>query len=293
MKRCRGFTIIELIVVIVISGILASMIASFIVRPIQGSVQLSARAALVDQADLALRRMARDIRRALPNSVRVNGSGDAIEFLLVRDAATYRSARGNNVPAGGSGNHNNPIEEDWLDFTGDDRFNVLGRFSALGVAHGSALPAGARLAIYTTDGGELYGDAAANLTTGVITPSSTTVTLLDDDDEDALSLSVPFVFRYASPSQRVYVVDGPVSYTCAGSSLRRHDGYAVTAAQPALADLPAGILMANQLTNCAASFRYVPGTPQRAGLVTLRLTLASADGGRVELLREVQVENVP
>jgi MSHA biogenesis protein MshO len=293
MRRTAGYTLIELILVIVIGGILASMISSFIVRPIQGSLQLSQRAALVDQADLALRRMARDIRRALPNSVRVNAAGDAIELLLVRDAGTYRSDRGNNIPIGGTGNHNSKADEDWLNFNGDDRFNILGRFRALGVAYGDALPAGTRLAIYTTDADETYTDAASGAATGVITPASTTIRLLDDSDEDALSLSDAFTFRWESPAQRVYVVDRAVSYMCAGGELRRYDGYLIQATQPAVGSLADGSLMAYQVTNCAASFRYVPGTSQRAGLVTLRLTLENGDAGRVELLRHVHVENTP
>lgn len=292
-RRAGGFTIIELIVVIVIAGILASMIGSFILRPIQGSVQLSKRAGLVDQADLSLRRMARDIRKALPNSVRVSANGDAIEFLAVADAATYRSTRGNNIPLGGSGNHNSAADQDWLDFSGDSRFNILGSFKALVAGYGSNLPSGTRLAIYSTDPGETYADAAANGASGVITPADTAIELLRDDDEDQLALSSPFTFRYSSPAQRVYVVDGPVSYICSGGQLYRYAGYAVQAVQPTAADLSGGVLLADKIASCDGVFRYAPGTPARAALATLRLRLADGDAGRVELLRQVHVENAP
>ena len=67
-RNC-GFTLIEAIVVIVITGIIASMVAVFIRTPVDGYLDAERRAGLTDIADTAVRRMARDIRLALPNSV--------------------------------------------------------------------------------------------------------------------------------------------------------------------------------------------------------------------------------
>src|SRR5689334_13950131 len=85
----RGFTLTEAIMVIVTTGILATMVAVFIQRPIQGFFDTARRAALVDAADTVLRRISRDVREALPNSVRVTG-GTALEFLHMRAAGRYR-----------------------------------------------------------------------------------------------------------------------------------------------------------------------------------------------------------
>jgi MSHA biogenesis protein MshO len=70
-RRAAGFTLIEAIIAIVITGILGSVVAVFINRPIQGYFDSVRRAELTDQADVALRRISRDIRLALPNSLRV------------------------------------------------------------------------------------------------------------------------------------------------------------------------------------------------------------------------------
>src|SRR6478735_4714089 len=87
-RSMRGFTLTEAIMVIVITGILASMVAMFIRKPVQGFFDTARRAALVDAADTVLRRISRDVREALPNSVRVSG-GTALEFLHVRSAGRY------------------------------------------------------------------------------------------------------------------------------------------------------------------------------------------------------------
>ena len=67
----RGFTLVELVVVIVIIGIVSSMVAVFITVPVRSYMDTAARVELADIADTATRRIARDVRLALPNSVRV------------------------------------------------------------------------------------------------------------------------------------------------------------------------------------------------------------------------------
>jgi hypothetical protein len=76
----------------VVLGILSAIVAVFIRAPILGYRDSVDRAEITDQADLALRRMARDIRLALPNSVRVNADGSLLEFLQTRSGARYLAA---------------------------------------------------------------------------------------------------------------------------------------------------------------------------------------------------------
>ena len=92
----QGFTLIELVVVITITGILAAAAALFIRNPTQSYFDIETRAGLSDTADGALRRMGRDIHNALPNSVRVttNGADSFIEFIPVKAAGRYRAAVG-------------------------------------------------------------------------------------------------------------------------------------------------------------------------------------------------------
>ena len=153
--RAAGFSLVELIVVIVITGIIASVVGLFITGPIQGFLDLSRRAGLVDGAQLALTRMGRDLRAALPNSVRI--SGDAIEVLLTADGDRYR-VEGPGAAA------------DRLQFTAaDDSFNTLTPLSPPDPVPPVGTPYGisGALAIYPL---QQAGANPYSLADGVMTP---------------------------------------------------------------------------------------------------------------------------
>src|SRR3972149_1299940 len=63
----RGFTLVEAIMVIVLTGIIAAVVAVFIQSPVQGYFDTVRRGQLSNEADFALRRIARDLQTALPN----------------------------------------------------------------------------------------------------------------------------------------------------------------------------------------------------------------------------------
>ena len=60
----RGFTLVEAIVTIVLTGILVATAAVFIRAPVQGYIDVARRADLTDTADYALRRIGRELRQA-------------------------------------------------------------------------------------------------------------------------------------------------------------------------------------------------------------------------------------
>ena len=86
-----GFTLVEMVVVIAITGVLAAAVAVFIRQPVQGYVDAARRAEMSDIADTALRRMARDLKLALPNSIRVAPDNKSLEFLMTRSGGRYRT----------------------------------------------------------------------------------------------------------------------------------------------------------------------------------------------------------
>jgi len=86
-----GFTLVELVIVIVVMAILGGISVSFIKNSVLAYVNSEAYYELADRADISLRRMSRDIRNALPNSVWVpGGSGSYVQFVPIKAGGRYR-----------------------------------------------------------------------------------------------------------------------------------------------------------------------------------------------------------
>ncbi|MGD0492715.1 MAG: prepilin-type N-terminal cleavage/methylation domain-containing protein [Steroidobacteraceae bacterium] len=278
-----GFTLIEMVVTIAVGAVVVAFMAMFIVLPMEAYTAQTRRAGLVDASDSALRFMARDIRSALPNSVRVASSGTvtALELLATADGARYQD----------NGPVSNPALA--LDFTAaDGAFATTVPFTQLTLPFSSTAY---YLSIYNVG----VPGANAYQMSNVITPAGTTITVSAGaaPNQNLVTLSPPFQFAYGSPEKRVYLVSGPVSYLCdtSAGTLTRYSGYAISSTQLTsdAALLGAGAASALVAANVAScSFTYSAGTAQRNALATLSLQIAQS-GEAVQLLNEVQVVNAP
>ena len=264
-RRCNrqsGFTLVEAIIVMVITGVISGMVAIFIRSPVQSYFDMETRVELTDTADTALRRIGRDLRLALPNSVRVNAANTSLEFLQTRTGGRYLASNLGTV----------------LDYTGTS-FSVLPGSMALAPVVGDSV------VIYNLG----IPGANAYATAPVENRASITGVTVAAGAVTGIALNSAFAFPLDSPGRRFQVVDTPVTYRCANGVLTRHWGYAITAAQ---ADPPAGgssALLAQNVTNCAFVYNAVN---ERMGLVTLTLSL-TMNNETVTLYHEVHVNNVP
>jgi MSHA biogenesis protein MshO len=284
----RGFTLIELVITIAVGSVVVAFMALFIVTPMTIYTSQTRRAMLVDAADSALRFIGRDLRAALPNSVRVNTSGNALELLATVDGARYQD----------SGPLSNPALA--LDFTAPD-----GAFATtVPFTQEQVTPPWTsntyRLSIYNlgVPGADAYQTPPP--TPNVITPATgTTITISAGAtaNQNLVTISPAFQFAFGSPGQRVFLVSGPVSYLCdtAAATLTRYSGYTIASAQPtsAAALNAAGAnaaLVASNVMGC--QFVLSAGTVGRNGLATLTLQIAQS-GESVQLLHQVEVVNAP
>lgn len=311
--KTKGFTLIELVIVMVLAGILSVSVSVFIARPISAYASVASRASLVDAADMTLRRMSRDIQSAVPNSLRVKtvGNRSAIEMVNIVEGMRYRA-----TPAG-----------PYLDFSAPiTNFRVIGQFqyaipNGANPGNPTCIANNCRLVVYNTGantggaipsdnpapGANVYSTVAAPPCAGcnpppgsrTITPVGTTVTLTNPGSEGNVLLSSGVQFALPSTRQRIDIVDTPVTYLCDVSSnqqnITRYANYTITSVQPTdPAAPPLNAATVAQLTGSvtACSFMYSPGTPTRNGVINMSITLTNG-GETITLMRQVGVNNVP
>ncbi len=286
----RGFTLVELVMVIVIMGVIGAVVSVFMKSPIDAYFSSARRAALTDVTDSTVRRMARDIRKALPNSLRLPTSGSpslCIEFMPTKTGGRYRAA----VNTAGTG--------DPLNFaTADSSFDMLGNNSALA---DQAIVASDLIAVYNL--GITNSDAYNQDNTSPVAVGGVSVGALPNETNIAITAKQ---FPLASGSNRFHVIPAAehvVSFVCDGFGTNAAgDGtgtlyrYARVLTGPyatpaSCATPPSGTpVLAKNVSAC--SFVYNGSDLQRNAVVQVTLGVTSS-GESVSLYHEVHVDNTP
>jgi MSHA biogenesis protein MshO len=291
----RGFTLVEAIMVIALTGIIAAVAAVFIRGPIQGYFDTVRRSQLSDVSDFALRRMARDLQATLPNSVRSTDVNNYfLEFLPVRSGGRYRAA--------GDGG-TNPLD---LTNSADNSFDVLGP--------GVAAQAGDSIVIYNTGqvGADAYQSAGTTNRRGITStspalPTTAATSITFNMVAGTFPNDTSGQFPRDSSSYRFQVISTPVTYACdaVNGTLWRFSGYNIQAAQPVTLNvssqlvtasgnvtgqrLATNVVCAADASNIGTGFQVQPGD----GLALLRIQLRDSSGESVSLYREVHIDNAP
>ena len=257
----RGFTLVELVVVIVVLGILSVGTVRFLRDASDGYASSTRRAELGSNARLAVERLSRDLRTALPNSVRVVGA--CIEYVPVVAASTYQA-----IPVAMS----------------------AASFKAAPLTAVGAL-ANVRVAVHPDDPSTLYPLSVP----GAISPSAT-FSAPDASNTITVTLAASHRFAAESAQKRFFVVATPVSYCVDAGRLFRYQSYGFLAVQPAPAVLPVAqpqrAVVADALVAGGAPFTYTGASENRNAVVKVTLAFASS-GDRVDIDHLVQLRNVP
>lgn len=291
--RAAGFTLIELIVVIVLTAIVASFMVLFLDAPMQSYFAQTRRSDLVDSANRISQAVTADVRTALPNSLRVNPAGTALELLATTGVARYYGQGDKNgTPAG---------EELIIGGAPASTFGTLDSFTA------QTLPYSGQYYVSVGNLGTATYNAY-NSATGVMTSLGTIAvgpnppTPPAVPQENWVQLAAPFSFKAAGapatqPSvHNAYLVSGPVSYICnpnpgnpSAGTVMRYSGYAVTTAQPVPPALAASALIAHDVAACRISVVAAPGGYAYGQLALLDVTLTS-NGETLQVFFEMPTE---
>lgn len=280
-RHVRGFTLIELITVIVIFAVVGIGIASFVRGSMQIYLDVNTREALLTESRFAVERMARELRGAVPNSVRITGNASqhCIEFVPAQYSTTYTE-----LPVQPSADREVSLVFPY-DIDGNV-FNINNADFAIVYPRRSEDvydPSRNKRQAITRCSDDGDGDCGTR-----------------DDSDDIIQIEVDDAFAERSPSSRLYFADGTVNFcVVSGVLVRFNNDIGInqalgTLSSPRLATDVVNVLSGNPAAAPSEDdpFIYYAATLRRNAVVQLRLRFAR-NGEQVEWHQEVHIANVP
>lgn len=230
LQKQSGFTLVELVIVIVILGIVSAISFSFVTFGARFFVDVSERQIVLDDSRFLIERLSREIRMAVPYSQRVLTNSaqnySCLEFTPIVASGLYNSITLSPATS---------AQMDLINVSGND------------------FVSGQKVSVFSTNSNQVYTIDTNGAQTFLI------------DSVDALA-SNSQVIRFAnavgfgqpSNANRYYIWQTPVSYCVESGSVRRYANYNPTANQLTPTQLKAAVnvehsLMAENVTNSIAN----------------------------------------
>ncbi|QFU24641.1 type II secretion system GspH family protein [Shewanella eurypsychrophilus] len=272
--RSSGFTLVEMVMVIIILGVLVLGVSSFVILGTRIFVESTSVDQVLSQSRFVMERMTREIRNAVPNSLRVTNNPatfQCIEFVPIQGSASYLDI---------------PIAP------------AASALTATVMIPSQGINPAQQMLVYPLLPEHIYS----------ATPIATEGRLLDiasfaDIDTNTTTITFDRAVRFseASPRSRFFMVRNAVSYCFfANGNIRRYNSYnmfRVTQPTPdQMGGDAASALMAESVVISDTSpiwpISYTPGTLSNNAVVQLTPQFAVNEQA-FQYQHQVQVVNVP
>ncbi|BAJ00270.1 PilW family protein [Shewanella violacea] len=266
--KSSGFTLVEMVTVIIILGVMMLGVSSFVIIGTRIFVDSTSVDQVLSQSRFVIERMTREIRNAVPNSLRVTEnpvSFQCIEFVPIQASASYLDL---------------PISPGVASETGI----VMTPSQGINLEH--------RMLVYPLQISHIYS----------ATPTASEGRLFDIDEYDDTTNTVTFDhavrFSEASPRSRFFMVDQAVSYCFfANGNIRRYTGYDMfNDDQPTPTDMggdaSSALMAENVVIDGSWPILYTPGTLINNAVVQLTPQF-EVNEQEFQYQHQVQVVNVP
>ena len=286
-NKQSGFTLVEIIIVISIMGIIGGLSSMIIGRSLDSYAALERRTDLQTSIRLAVERISRELRHALPHSICVHDGTNCVDsaenrlyFIPVRESGRYQDRPGAYTAPP-------PIQRDRLPVSpqSNDRFDVL---STNGSNRLDA-ESGNWVVVYNLNNTDIY-TAPNNIRNQIntIVQKDINNTAATTDDIDQIQFTGNQSFANHSPTRRFHIIENNnvTLFYLDGTNLYRDT---TTFASPNTQTGTPRLLMENVQ---ACTFTYTPGSQQRAGLLRIDITI-SIQGEQIQVIHDAHVYNTP
>ena len=282
----------EAIIVVAIIGIIAGICGVFFTSAFNSYFSTVRRAEMVDMADIAIQRLAREVRLAVPNSLRVSNTANYtyLEFVPTKSGGRYRnngdgSSSGQFLCSETSAGTTNPT----FDVLGPSLLNYVPPIAALDyivIDNDANLPSGtdvyglgSRVQIQTV--------GTNSITTGTPFPNANIICSYQNNRFQVVDQTVKAV-TYQCPTQNA-----------SAQPIMRYQGYGFNTSQPtATSSFSTGtsVTVAGSTKYAAyCTISYNQNVQQRNGLLYVSVTITDTGGSgeTITVFRQIHVDNVP